>query len=154
MFSKLTLLYRCPCFIPFYGCMMYQWMVGPEVSIHSAVDEYLLTVVTNAADNIGVQLLIWVSVFNSSAYILKSGIAGSHGISVFSFLMNCQTVFPSSCIMLHSHQKHIRIPSFSISLPILVLGFVFFFLIIIILAWNSAFKKLRSWHLVPSLHGK
>ena len=22
------------------------------------------------------------------------------------------------------------------------------------LAWNSAFKKLRSWHLVPSLHGK
>ena len=21
-------------------------------------------------------------------------------------------------------------------------------------AWNSTFKKLRSWHLVPSLHGK
>ena len=21
-------------------------------------------------------------------------------------------------------------------------------------AWNSALKKLRSWHLVPSLHGK
>ena len=30
-------------------------MVGPEVSIHSAVDEYLLTIVTNAADNIGIQ---------------------------------------------------------------------------------------------------
>ena len=58
-------------------------------------------------------------------------------------------LFPSSCITLHSHQKHIRIPSFSISLPIL-----FFFLTIITLTWNSAFKKLRSWHLVPSLHGK
>ena len=22
------------------------------------------------------------------------------------------------------------------------------------LAWNSTLKKLRSWHLVPSLHGK
>ena len=22
------------------------------------------------------------------------------------------------------------------------------------LAWKSTFKKLRSWHLVPSLHGK
>lgn len=74
---------------------MYQWMVGPEVSIHSAVDEYLLTVVTNAADNTGVQLLIWVSVFDSLAYILKSGIAGSHGISVFKILRSCQTVFPA-----------------------------------------------------------
>ena len=25
---------------------------------------------------------------------------------------------------------------------------------VIQLTYNSAFKKLRSWHLVPSLHGK
>ena len=58
---------------------------------------------TNAANNIDVQLLIWVSVFDSLAFILKSGIAGSYGISVFSFLRNCQT-FPQQ---LH----HVTFPS-------------------------------------------
>ena len=104
---------------------------------------------TNAANNIDVQLLIWVSVFDSLAFILKSGIAGSYGISVFSFLRNCQT-FPQQ---LH----HVTFPSEthkdSKFLYILANTF-FFFLTIITLTWNSAFKKLRSWHLVPSFHGK
>lgn len=32
-----------------------------------------------------------------------------HVVTLFNFLRNCQTVFHSSCIMLHSHQQCVRI---------------------------------------------
>lgn len=46
---------------------------------------------------------IWVLVFNSLGYIPMSGIARSYGDSMFNCLRNYQTIFHSSCIILHSH---------------------------------------------------